>query len=309
MPKVAPSFFTRIIERILTDNGVSKVLVAEPQDASAVQPSGMPNTHPVPRISVCLKGSAHYELACDGTLKTWEVHPGEAIFVPANSWMRVCADSDYDSLGIVFFHDLTRIIRVHSTDSIRRHPHYPFNLNREVLVWPHPLGETGLAYAEALSKRNDAPNGQLYSKSLLNLLLYSTLSLLKEEPVELEGGKPKLAWQAACGFVQDHLHLSVGREEVARFLHIHPNHVSRLFKQYGDCSFSEYVTKKRMDRARVMLADPSFNITDVALQCGFTSLSYFARVCHVELGLAPSEFRQAAALAAARRNKEKPGDS
>lgn len=306
MPRSNEEFFSHTIRRLLEKDGVARVFVAESKERLTANVRGLPHTMPVPRIAVCLKGRAHYEFSCGGSLQTWEMHPGDAIFVPADCWMRVCADSDYDSLGVVFFHDLTRIIHAHSTVQVRRHPRYPFNLNRRVLIWPHPLVMVGRSLANQFLSTLSHPNESLRNRALMNLILYSILDTLREDPVEFDGGKPRLSWQAACAFIEDHLHLSLSREDVAAALNIHPNHLSRLFKRFGESSFNGYITRKRMNRARVMLADSRWNITDVSLQCGFTSLSYFARVCRIELGQAPSEFRQAAVLAASRRKHDQP---
>lgn len=293
------TFFSALISRTLAAGGTKRVFVASHQRGVGTRGRGLPNTQPVPRITVCLKGRARYEFTSHGTTKIWELEPGDSIFVPPDCPLRVCADSDYDSLGAVFFHDLTRLIEVHSSSKVRNSARYPFNLNRRVVIWPRPLPETGQSYVRELTGHG-GPNPELKRQASMNLLFFSLLDLLAEEELDLGSGKSRLVWQAACSFIDDHLHLPLGRDEVARHLKIHPNHVSRLFAQFGKSTFVEYITKKRMTRARAMLADPRWNVTDVALQCGFTSLSYFARVCHVELGLAPSQFRHAAVLSAAR---------
>ena len=42
---------------------------------------------------------------------------------------------------------------------------------------------------------------------------------------------------------------SLSRRDVAQFLNLHPNHISRLFAQFGGESFHHYVLQARLDRA------------------------------------------------------------
>ncbi|RRJ95078.1 AraC family transcriptional regulator [Opitutaceae bacterium TAV4] len=318
MPRTNELFFVRLTNRILQHGGVSRVLVADTGDGMVYAPNGLHNIRPIPRIIVCLKGRAHYEFAMGGKTQKWEICANEAIFVPAYCWLHACYDTDYDSLGVVFYQDITRILLVRSNDAVRRNRRYPFNLNRRVLMWPRPLSMEGQIYLKGLA-RNGAKTGEVTSgtgtafpgkmdvrhRSSMNLLLDAVLETLAEALPDMEGGRSRLSWQAACAFVQEHLHLPFGRGDVADFLKLHPNHISRLFTQFSECSFAQYVMRQRMDRARAMLADPRWNITEVSLQCGFTSLSYFSRVCHAELGLPPSEFRQAAVVTTAGKKQPK----
>lgn len=66
---------------------------------------------------------------------------------------------------------------------------------------------------------------------------------------------------------------------------------SRLFKQFTDVSFYKYVNQKRIEKAAEMLTEPNISITNVALSCGFESLSSFIRMFKIVKGCTPTEFR------------------
>ncbi len=66
---------------------------------------------------------------------------------------------------------------------------------------------------------------------------------------------------------------------------------SRLFKQFTDVSFYKYVNQKRIEKAAKMLTEPNISITNVALSCGFESLSSFIRMFKIVKGCTPTEFR------------------
>lgn len=82
-------------------------------------------------------------------------------------------------------------------------------------------------------------------------------------------------------------------EDAAREIGVSRRYVNDLLHETGS-SFAERVLELRLQKARVMLADPrndSAKIHDVAFACGFNEVSYFHRCFRRRFGAAPSEFR------------------
>ena len=59
------------------------------------------------------------------------------------------------------------------------------------------------------------------------------------------------------------------------------------------CTFGDYVRQQRLTRARLLLRTTARTIEDIAQACGFQSATYFATVFKNELGMSPTQFRQA----------------
>ncbi len=68
-------------------------------------------------------------------------------------------------------------------------------------------------------------------------------------------------------------------------------HFSRIFKQYTNLSFYEYLNQQRVKKAERLLLDPNITITDVAMQSGFSSISTFNRVFKTVKECTPTEFK------------------
>lgn len=68
-------------------------------------------------------------------------------------------------------------------------------------------------------------------------------------------------------------------------------HFSRLFKQFTNQSFYEYLNQKRVKKAEALLLNPKLSITDVAMQTGFLSISTFNRIFKSIKDCTPSEFK------------------
>lgn len=67
-------------------------------------------------------------------------------------------------------------------------------------------------------------------------------------------------------------------------------HFSRLFKQFTDMSFYNYLNQRRVKEAEKLLLNPNLSITEVAMRSGFSSISTFNRVFKNFKECTPTEF-------------------
>jgi AraC-like DNA-binding protein len=56
-------------------------------------------------------------------------------------------------------------------------------------------------------------------------------------------------------------------------------------------SFSEYLARVRVERAKNLLSDASLRVTEIAFRCGFNSISQFNRLFRRHAGCSPTRFR------------------
>jgi AraC-like DNA-binding protein len=68
-------------------------------------------------------------------------------------------------------------------------------------------------------------------------------------------------------------------------------HFSRLFKQFTDMSFYDYLNQRRVKEAEKYLLDPNLPITEVAMRSGFSSIATFNRVFKSFKECTPTEFK------------------
>ena len=92
-------------------------------------------------------------------------------------------------------------------------------------------------------------------------------------------------------YINEHFAENLSLEQVADLAGFSKYHFTRLFKQYTDTSFYKYLNQKRIDYAKTLLLDPDLSVIDVALQCGFSSLSAFLRMFKQLNKCTPTEFR------------------
>lgn len=80
--------------------------------------------------------------------------------------------------------------------------------------------------------------------------------------------------------------------EIAGRIHTSVRNLERMFKRNLKASPAKYYVALRLEKARELLMHTNLPTLEVALQCGFSSSSYFARCFQREFGRRPSEMRR-----------------
>jgi YesN/AraC family two-component response regulator len=98
----------------------------------------------------------------------------------------------------------------------------------------------------------------------------------------------------ALTYIERNLKKGVTLEEVADHLAISPCYFSRLFKKTMDVNFIRYLTNRRMECAKELLAGTALPISRIALEMSCSDVNYFCKSFKKEVGLSPTGFRQRA---------------
>ena len=99
----------------------------------------------------------------------------------------------------------------------------------------------------------------------------------------------------ARGYVDAHIEDDVSLGEVARAVNVSANYFSELFKKATGINFVDYVSRVRVEKTKHLLLDQNRQITEIAFDVGFKSLSQFNRTFRRHAGMSPREYREHAA--------------
>ena len=75
-------------------------------------------------------------------------------------------------------------------------------------------------------------------------------------------------------------------------MNVNASYLSTLFKQETKETLTEYVTRKRIEYATLLLSNSDLPISDVAAFCGVNDLQYFSKIFKKVVGYTPSEYKK-----------------
>jgi AraC family transcriptional regulator len=76
-------------------------------------------------------------------------------------------------------------------------------------------------------------------------------------------------------------------EQIAREVGCSPFYLSRTFSKETGQTIPQYLRQLRMEKAATLLRTGRFNVTEVALEVGYNSLSHFSQTFHQTFGCCP----------------------
>lgn len=92
-------------------------------------------------------------------------------------------------------------------------------------------------------------------------------------------------------YIHTHYTKNISLDTIAGIAGFSKFHFSRLFKQFTNMSFYDYLNKERIQVAETLLLNHKLSITEVAFQSGFSSIATFNRVFKKFKNCTPTEFR------------------
>ena len=96
----------------------------------------------------------------------------------------------------------------------------------------------------------------------------------------------------AAEFINEKYSENISVRDIAGAIALSPSHFSRLFKKETGLSPQEYLIHVRLDRAKSFLLRSRKSVTEIALQCGFSSSAHFSSSFMKRFGKTPSEFKK-----------------
>ena len=246
------------------------------------------NAYVVPhmRLVVSLRGSRLHSFHGDNGVEKHRLGPGAAIAIWPGCWFGAWYETANRALSVVWRDHSLRVLLMEyrpEADVKRLHrarPEHAFDR-------PDALNASGHTLLRELMLAQDLP--ERYARNLIECLLHQTACSVAAAGEKQ--GRARDTWRRATDYVNEHCQHPISRQEVAEALGVHVNHLSRLFQQQGDTTFSRYLHARRMERARELLERTRLPVASVAQLSGFEDVRYFNRIFKRLIGVTPSDFR------------------
>ena len=99
--------------------------------------------------------------------------------------------------------------------------------------------------------------------------------------------------QRVMDYISDNYSEQLTSTRVADALYMNNSYFCRLFKKTFGCCFSDYLLAYRLEKAKTLLINTNFSITEISFNTGFNSCSYFGKTFRERFSLSPLSYRKA----------------
>ena len=100
------------------------------------------------------------------------------------------------------------------------------------------------------------------------------------------------AIRSAMRYVEDNLRHTLTLKEVAEHVHLNASYFSALFKEKAKLTFSEYMTRRRLERAKQLLLSTDLPVATIAEEVGYQTDKYFISLFKTYEGITPGQYRK-----------------
>jgi AraC family transcriptional regulator len=108
----------------------------------------------------------------------------------------------------------------------------------------------------------------------------------------IRGGLPEWQQKKLIQYIDEHLAEDVSLSSLAQLVHLSPYHFSRVFKQSFNTPPHRYLTERRIERAKSLLAAHKLSVTEIGLNVGFSETSSFTSAFRKVTGETPTDYRR-----------------
>lgn len=123
---------------------------------------------------------------------------------------------------------------------------------------------------------------------------YGDLRKVEEELIRTEGDDPD-STDKIKDYMKDHLYdKELSLAKVAEDIGFNSSYLSTMIKKIYGLPFQDYVNKKRMEKAKILLLSTSMKNYEIAEKIGMEDVNYFVTKFKKTWGVTPKQYRQGA---------------
>jgi AraC family transcriptional regulator len=139
-----------------------------------------------------------------------------------------------------------------------------------------------------------APAGAIYAETLVNTLVAHLLRHYSSAGERFQhhlGGLPKHKLRRVTEFIEENLEHDLTLTEIAEIAELSPFHFARSFKQATGSTPIQFLTQRRIDLAKRLLAESELPIVEIGLRAGFKNQSHFTTLFRKITAMTPKTYR------------------
>ena len=168
----------------------------------------------------------------------------------------------------------------------------------DIIKLPHFIGVKEHNKLESIFK--DLLTGQnseelssslLIKSSILRLLSYY-IDNSDPQSIIVTHSKTSEKLNNIIQYIDRNLSKNLTIEELAGMAYLHPNYFIRLFKKYIGTSPIQYINKRRVEEAKVLLMSSDITLSEICSMVGITDIYYLSKLFKDYTGVSPTNYRK-----------------
>ena len=109
-------------------------------------------------------------------------------------------------------------------------------------------------------------------------------------PEILESLSQREFMRKVVDYINQNMKEKITLQTISAYVGYNPKYFCRLFKEYTQRNFNEYVCMMRINHAKKLMQG-NLSVSYIAGECGFYNLSYFAKKFREYVGMNPVKYR------------------
>ena len=94
-------------------------------------------------------------------------------------------------------------------------------------------------------------------------------------------------------FIADnYMNATLSVKDISSHIHMNSSYTCTMFRNSTGITLNQYITEYRIEKAKQLLNDSSYKITDISAKVGYTDGNYFGKSFKKHVGLSPKEYRE-----------------
>ncbi|RKL66918.1 hypothetical protein CR203_13900 [Salipaludibacillus neizhouensis] len=93
-------------------------------------------------------------------------------------------------------------------------------------------------------------------------------------------------------YVVENMHKKIRMEEASTFLYMNSSYFSRLFRKETGMTFTEYVTKTKIEKSTIYLIETELTVEEISHKLGYENTSYYIKLFKKYFSIPPMEYRK-----------------
>ena len=230
--------------------------------------------------------------------QTYTLKQGEAFLHRPNVLHTIYTDDGFANSAIITFECKNRILKS-ASDKVLVLSDYEKTLLNKI------ISETKLSYTDKLNdvhlkqmnKNPSAPfGGEQIIKNCIELLFVSIIRNIQSSKVTIEELNLNIDSDQIVGNIQKllHAHLddaeNVNLDEISFRLGFSKSYIKSQFKKKTGFSIIQYFINMKIDKAKKLLSQQKYTVSEISDMLGFGSVYYFSRLFKLHTDMSPTEY-------------------